>query len=154
MLNSITQITVNVNYALFLFAFSRQSSYAQILATTTLTKLVSRTPCTLSVQQRLDIRNYVLNYLASRPKLAPFVTQALVQLYSKITKLGWFENEKGGYVFRNVISQVYPFLRVCGHFFLYFLLLHNSQPFLNILMCMYFWLLSFFFRNQILQNIV
>ncbi|KAI1278048.1 Exportin-7 [Halotydeus destructor] len=90
------------------------SSYAQLLAATTLTKLVGRTPCTLSVQQRLDIRNYVLNYLASRPKLAPFVIQALVQLYARITKLGWFETDKDEYPFRTIIPQIRPFLQAEG----------------------------------------
>lgn len=37
-----------------------QSSYSQYLAATTLTKLVSRNPCTLSLQQRIDIRKYVV----------------------------------------------------------------------------------------------
>ncbi|XP_054168577.1 exportin-7-like [Oppia nitens] len=86
------------------------SSYAQLLAATTLTKLVTRNPNILSHQQRLDIRNYILNYLASRPKLAPFVTQALVQLFARITKLGWFETDKEEFVFRNVLPQVKPFL--------------------------------------------
>lgn len=83
------------------------------MAATTLTKLVTRNPNALSMQQRLDIRNYILNYLASRSKLAPFVTQALVQLFARITKLGWFETEKDEFVFRNVIPQVRPFLQVC-----------------------------------------
>ncbi|XP_067129437.1 exportin-7 isoform X3 [Centruroides vittatus] len=86
-------------------------SYAQLLAATTLTKLVSRNPSTLTLQQRIDIRNYVLNYLATRPKLVNFVTQALVQLFSRITKLGWFETDKDEYVFRNVVSQVRGFLQ-------------------------------------------
>lgn len=87
------------------------SSYAQLLAATTLTKLVTRTPCTLSIQQRLDIRNYVLSYLASR-KLAPFVIQALVLLYARISKLGWFELEKENPVFRNIIPQIRTFIQV------------------------------------------
>jgi exportin-7 len=74
--------------------------------------LVTRNPNVLSLQQRLDIRNYILNYLASRPKLAPFVTQALVQLFARITKLGWFESDKEEFVFRNVIPQVRPFVQV------------------------------------------
>ena len=37
-----------------------QSSYSQYLATTTLTKLVSRNPCTLTLQQRMDISKYRL----------------------------------------------------------------------------------------------
>ncbi|RWS31317.1 exportin-7-like protein [Leptotrombidium deliense] len=90
------------------------SSYAQLLAATTLTKLVTRTPCTLTVQQRLDIRNYILNYLASRPKLAPFVIQAIVQLYARITKIGWFECDQEDFVFRNVITQIQSFLQASG----------------------------------------
>ncbi|KAF7236684.1 Exportin-7 [Varanus komodoensis] len=55
--------------------------------------------------------NYVLNYLATRPKLATFVTQALIQLYARITKLGWFDCQKDEYVFRNVITDVTKFLQ-------------------------------------------
>lgn len=87
------------------------SSYAQLLAATTLTKLVARNPNTLTVQQRLDIRNYILTYLATNPKLANFVTQAIVQLFARITKLGWFESEKEEFVFRNVIDQVRCFIQ-------------------------------------------
>lgn len=63
------------------------------------------------MQQRLDIWNYILNYLASRPKLEPFVVQALVQLYARITKVGWFDYDKDGLTFRNVIPQIRPFLQ-------------------------------------------
>lgn len=61
----------------------------------------------------LSTGNYVLNYLATRPKLAAFVTQALIQLYARITKLGWFDCQKDDYVFRNVIADVTRFLQVC-----------------------------------------
>uniref|UniRef100_A0A803W4X5 Exportin 7 n=1 Tax=Ficedula albicollis TaxID=59894 RepID=A0A803W4X5_FICAL len=88
------------------------SSYSQLLAATCLTKLVSRTNNPLPLEQRVDIRNYVLNYLATRPKLATFVTQALIQLYARITKLGWFDCQKDEYVFRNVINDVTRFLQV------------------------------------------
>ncbi|XP_015412885.1 PREDICTED: exportin-7-like [Myotis davidii] len=57
------------------------------------------------------IGNYVLNYLATRPKLATFVTQALIQLYARITKLGWFDCQKDDYVFRNAITDVTRFLQ-------------------------------------------
>uniref|UniRef100_A0A8C0F3D9 Exportin 7 n=1 Tax=Bubo bubo TaxID=30461 RepID=A0A8C0F3D9_BUBBB len=87
------------------------SSYSQLLAATCLTKLVSRTNNPLPLEQRIDIRNYVLNYLATRPKLATFVTQALIQLYARITKLGWFDCQKDEYVFRNVITDVTRFLQ-------------------------------------------
>uniref|UniRef100_A0A8D0V8P3 Exportin 7 n=1 Tax=Sus scrofa TaxID=9823 RepID=A0A8D0V8P3_PIG len=88
-----------------------QSSYSQLLAATCLTKLVSRTNNPLPLEQRIDIRNYVLNYLATRPKLATFVTQALIQLYARITKLGWFDCQKDDYVFRNAITDVTRFLQ-------------------------------------------
>uniref|UniRef100_A0A674H879 Exportin 7 n=1 Tax=Taeniopygia guttata TaxID=59729 RepID=A0A674H879_TAEGU len=87
------------------------SSYSQLLAATCLTKLVSRSSNALPLEQRLDIRNYVLNYLATRPKLATFVTQALIQLYARITKLGWFDCQKDEFVFRNVINDVTRFLQ-------------------------------------------
>uniref|UniRef100_A0A673HA63 Exportin-7-like n=1 Tax=Sinocyclocheilus rhinocerous TaxID=307959 RepID=A0A673HA63_9TELE len=90
---------------------SGSSSYSQLLAATCLSKLVSRTSNPLPLEQRIDIRNYVLNYLATRPKLAAFVTQALIQLYARITKLGWFDCQKEDYVFRNVIVDVTRFLQ-------------------------------------------
>ncbi|GBP42745.1 Exportin-7-B [Eumeta japonica] len=87
------------------------SSYSQLLAATTLGKLVSRSTTSLSVQQRLDIRNYILNYLATRPKLANFVIQALVSLFARITKLGWFDMVKDEFVFHNVMNDVTTFLQ-------------------------------------------
>lgn len=66
----------------------------------------------LSLQQRVDIRNYVLNYLATRPKLPSFVVQALVTLFARITKLGWFDQHKDDFVFRNVVSDISKFLQV------------------------------------------
>ncbi|XP_064465819.1 exportin-7-B-like [Ornithodoros turicata] len=88
-----------------------QSSYAQLLAATTLTKLVSKSPGSLA--QRLEIRNYVLSYLWQRPKGASYVTQALVQLFARITKLGWFDTaeDKEDFAFRNVLHQVQSFLQ-------------------------------------------
>ncbi|KAL5015882.1 hypothetical protein ScPMuIL_005471 [Solemya velum] len=87
------------------------SPYAQLLAATTLTKLVSRPNLTLPLEQRIDMRNYVLNYLATRPKLVHYVLQALVQLFARITKLGWFDVSKDEYVFRNVVTDVGKFIQ-------------------------------------------
>ncbi|ELK28902.1 Ran-binding protein 17, partial [Myotis davidii] len=86
------------------------TSYAQLLAATCLSKLVSRVS-PLPVEQRIDIRNYILNYVASQPKLAPFVIQALIQVIAKITKLGWFEVQKDQLVFREIIADVKTFLQ-------------------------------------------
>ncbi|XP_042848376.1 ran-binding protein 17 isoform X1 [Panthera tigris] len=86
------------------------TSYAQLLAATCLSKLVSRVS-PLPVEQRVDIRNYILNYVASQPKLVPFVIQALIQVIAKITKLGWFEVQKDQFVFREIIADVKKFLQ-------------------------------------------
>ncbi|XP_049730257.1 ran-binding protein 17 isoform X2 [Elephas maximus indicus] len=86
------------------------TSYAQLLAATCLSKLVSRVR-PLPVEQRIDIRNYILHYVASQPKLAPFVIQALVQVIAKITKLGWFEVQKDQFIFREIIADVKKFLQ-------------------------------------------
>lgn len=88
------------------------SSYSQLLAATTLTKLVSRNVQGLNLQQRVDIRNYVLNYLATRLNLQTFVVQALVTLLAKITKYGWFDLYKEQYFFRNLVESVKTFLQV------------------------------------------
>ncbi|XP_065590543.1 ran-binding protein 17 [Cyrtonyx montezumae] len=86
------------------------TSYAQVLAATCLSRLVSRAS-PLPIEQRIDIRNYLLNYIASQPKLAPFVMQALVQVIAKITKLGWFEVLKDQLVFRDITADVKLFLQ-------------------------------------------
>ena len=87
------------------------SPYSQLLATTTITKLISRSSQSLELGSRVDIRNYVLNYLWTQPKLAQFVVQGMVTLFSRITKLGWFDSDKDEFVFRAVISDVTKFLQ-------------------------------------------
>jgi exportin-7 len=88
------------------------SSYSQLLAATTLTKLISRNvQGGLNLQQRVDIRNYVLNYLATRPNLQNYVIQALVALLAKLTKYGWFDLFEDKHIFRNIVSDVKEFLQ-------------------------------------------
>jgi hypothetical protein len=89
------------------------SSYSQLLAATTLTKLISRNvQGGLNLQQRVDIRNYILNYLATRPNLQNYVIQALVALLAKLTKYGWFDLFEDKHIFRNIVSDVKEFLQV------------------------------------------
>ncbi|XP_031627705.1 ran-binding protein 16 isoform X2 [Contarinia nasturtii] len=88
-----------------------QSSYSQLLAATTLTKLIAKNAQGLSLQEIVDIRNYILNYLATRPNLESFVIQALVTVLAKITKYGWFYCHKDEMVFRNIIEDVRKFLQ-------------------------------------------
>nr|XP_039251152.1 exportin-7-like [Styela clava] len=87
------------------------SPFSQHLAATTLTKIVTKPGSSLTLQQKLDIRNYVLNYLYTGQKLAPFVIQGMIQLFVRITKLSWFEGSKGDWLFRKVIEDVTKFLQ-------------------------------------------
>ncbi|KAG0446691.1 hypothetical protein HPP92_028707 [Vanilla planifolia] len=79
--------------------------YALMLASSSLLKQV--TDHSLSLQLRLDIRNYVISYLATRgPDLQNFVTGSLIQLLCRITKFGWFEDD----IFKEVVKDSTGFL--------------------------------------------
>ncbi|KAI3436525.1 hypothetical protein D9Q98_005942 [Chlorella vulgaris] len=68
------------------------SPYAQVLASSSLIKIV--TEHTLSTSVKLEMRAYFLHYLDSRgPQLEAFVATSLIQLLCRMTKLGWFEDE-------------------------------------------------------------
>ncbi|XP_024310432.1 exportin-7 isoform X4 [Brachypodium distachyon] len=83
--------------------------YALMLASTSLVKQVSDR--SLSLQLRLDIRNYVMNYLAARgPKLQNFVTGSLIQLACRITKFGWFDDDR----FREIFKEATDFLALAS----------------------------------------
>ncbi|XP_062092059.1 uncharacterized protein LOC133797942 isoform X2 [Humulus lupulus] len=79
--------------------------YALMLASSSLLKQV--TEHSLALQLRLDIRNYLINYLFARgPKLQPFVTASLIQLLCRVTKFGWFDDDR----FRDVVKEATNFL--------------------------------------------
>ncbi|XP_022864034.1 exportin-7 isoform X2 [Olea europaea var. sylvestris] len=79
--------------------------YALMLASSSLLKQV--TEHSLSLQLRLDIRNYIVNYLANRgPELQSFVIGSLVQLLCRLTKFGWFDDD----IFRDVVKESIKFL--------------------------------------------
>lgn len=79
--------------------------YALMLASSSLLKQV--TAHSLSLQLRLDIRSYLVNYLATRgPELQAFVVGSLIQLLCRITKYGWFDDEK----FKDVVKESLSFL--------------------------------------------
>lgn len=89
-----------------------QSPYALLLASSTLTKIVTGSTSSLTPQDRLQLRNYVLHYMTSRVGLAGYVTQSLVQLIARITKHGWFDTDKTKmYIFRDLLDEVGKFLQ-------------------------------------------
>mmetsp|Transcript_2983 Transcript_2983/g.6712 ORF Transcript_2983/g.6712 Transcript_2983/m.6712 type:complete len:1119 (+) Transcript_2983:545-3901(+) len=85
-----------------------QSQYSRLVATNSLTELITAHWNSFTVPQRIDIRNYVLNYLANKgPQLEDYVTTALIKLVCRITKLGWFDDA----VHREMADDVSKFLQ-------------------------------------------
>lgn len=66
----------------------------------------------MNSEQRLKIKNYVLEYLGTRAKLPAYVLQALVQLYARLTKIGWNDVQKDNNSFRAVTEDMSNFLQV------------------------------------------
>lgn len=90
------------------------SPYSQLLAATTLTKLITRGTGPaggITIQQRMEIRAYILNYFLTRPNLQNFVVQSLVTLLVKITKYGWFDAYQKVTVFKTIVEDVQTFLQ-------------------------------------------
>lgn len=67
--------------------------YALFVAATALTKIAQQFWNSFTPTQRVELRNYVLSYLANKgPNVPDFVATALIQLVCRITKLGWFDD--------------------------------------------------------------
>eukprot|EP00891_Asterochloris_glomerata_P007395 jgi/Astpho2/7395/fgenesh1_pm.00114_%23_12_t len=90
-----------------------QSPYAQLLASSSLLKVV--TEHSLSSAVKLEMRTYFLTYLDSRgPTLESFVVTSLVQLLSRMTKLCWYEDD----AYRKIVEEAQGFLEkgtAAGH---------------------------------------
>ncbi|EQC37130.1 hypothetical protein SDRG_05357 [Saprolegnia diclina VS20] len=81
---------------------------ALLVASTSLTKLITTHWNNFTPSQRIDIRNYVLGYLAQKgPSLEKYVTVSLIQLVCRLTKFGWFDDEQ----FRELNLEVSKFLQ-------------------------------------------
>ena len=69
------------------------SQYARLVSSNSLIELITVHWNSFTVPQRIEIRNYVLGYLANNgPQLQDFLTLSLVKLVCRITKLGWFDD--------------------------------------------------------------
>ncbi|WOG98164.1 hypothetical protein DCAR_0417505 [Daucus carota subsp. sativus] len=105
--NALRCFSVDSNYILQCQYILENAStpYALMMASSSLLKQV--TDHRLPLQLRLDIRNYVLSYLATRgPKLENFVIGALIHVLCRITKFGWLEDDN----FREVVKESMNFL--------------------------------------------
>jgi len=68
--------------------------------------------------------NYLINYLASKgPELEPFVLGSLIQLFCRITKFGWLDDDK----FREVVKEAMDFLSQVTHYDFIMLLQLSEQ---------------------------
>eukprot|EP01112_Ceratiomyxa_fruticulosa_P019687 TRINITY_DN6499_c0_g2_i1.p1 TRINITY_DN6499_c0_g2~~TRINITY_DN6499_c0_g2_i1.p1 ORF type:complete len:503 (-),score=68.49 TRINITY_DN6499_c0_g2_i1:752-2260(-) len=84
-----------------------RSPLAQTIASQSLLKLVSTSWHLFSSPQRLEIKNYLLVYLANYgPNLAPFVLASLLQTVARVTKYGWFEDN----TFQEIVDNANKFL--------------------------------------------
>lgn len=81
--------------------------YAQLVACSSLEHLVTQFWNNFTSEQKLDIRNYVLGYLANHAHLLQeFVVGHLTKLSCRVTKLGWFDSPEH----REIIDEISKFL--------------------------------------------
>lgn len=84
-----------------------QAPYAQKFAAWVLTKLVTSYWAQIGLEERVQLRNYVLNYLANKgPQLEQYVRLELSTLLCRVTKLGWSDGE----THRTIVDDVMRFL--------------------------------------------
>ncbi|EOA19851.1 hypothetical protein CARUB_v10000101mg [Capsella rubella] len=105
--NSLRCFSVNTDYISQCQYILDNSSkpYSLMLASSSLLKQV--TDHTLPLSLRLDIRAYIVNYLATRgPKMQSFVIASLIQLLCRLTKFGWLDDDR----FRDVVKESTNFL--------------------------------------------
>jgi exportin-7 len=85
-----------------------QSQYACLVASNSLIELITIHWNSFTVPQRIDIRNYVLSYLANKgPTQQDFLVLSLIKLVCRITKLGWFDDP----AHRELVDDVTKFLQ-------------------------------------------
>jgi len=85
-----------------------KSQYACLVASNSLIELITIHWNSFTVPQRIDIRNYVLGYLANNgPNLQDYLVLSLIKLVCRITKLGWFDDS----THRELADDVQKFLQ-------------------------------------------
>jgi exportin-7 len=107
--NTLRPFSTNVDYIAQCRAIldAATSPYAQLFATSSLTKLLTDHD-SLSQQLRIDMRAYVINFLATKgTALEGFVVTAQIQLLSRVVKTGWLEADEAQ---RDVAAEVMKFL--------------------------------------------
>ncbi|CAJ0768992.1 1055_t:CDS:10 [Entrophospora sp. SA101] len=84
------------------------SPYALMFASARLKSLVLDHYSMFTAQQKLELRNFILNYMFQKPNQPPFILSSLAQLFATISKVGWFDGDE----FKNIKSDLTNFIQV------------------------------------------
>ncbi|OZJ04255.1 hypothetical protein BZG36_02466 [Bifiguratus adelaidae] len=94
-------------YSLQVFLENSPSPYAQMFAISRMKSIVADHFGVLGSEYRLVLRNFIIQYAGQHPGLQPFIIAQLSQLFTLVTKLGWFDSIE----FRNTIEELQMFLQ-------------------------------------------
>jgi len=119
----------NIPQTQFILDNSNQA-FAQVFASQALEVLLSQFWNNFTNEQRIEIRNYVLTFLATRAgSLNDFVVQSLCKLSARVTKLGWFDSAEH----REIIQEASKFIEATvDHHDIGLKLLHSLVDEMNI----------------------
>uniref|UniRef100_A0A915JI35 Importin N-terminal domain-containing protein n=1 Tax=Romanomermis culicivorax TaxID=13658 RepID=A0A915JI35_ROMCU len=80
--------------------------YSQLVASTTLIKVISRQTVGVTVEEKLQIKEYLLQHLATHTSFPSYVISNLCQLFARLTKLSWFDLIANDFVFQTSIPTI------------------------------------------------
>lgn len=82
--------------------------YAQNVASTSLDSLINQFWNNFNTEQKIELRNYILNHLATNAHhIIDFVSLSITRLAARITKLGWFDHQD----LRDFVEEIKKFLQ-------------------------------------------
>ncbi|RKO90217.1 hypothetical protein BDK51DRAFT_32228, partial [Blyttiomyces helicus] len=88
------------------------SPYSQTFAVAHLKTLLHSHFPLFSLEEKLELRTFVLTCLTAKENLEPFVASSLAQLFCSITKLGWLDADE----YRNGVAQLAQLLQASAQF--------------------------------------
>ena len=88
-----------------------QSSYALLVAANSMESILTKFWTNFQPEQKKEIRNYFLNYLANHTNLDAYVIGALTKTLCRMTKLGWFDNSVSVEC-REIVTEVKTFMNL------------------------------------------
>jgi hypothetical protein len=83
-----------------------ESPYVQMFSSLHMRALISSHFTIFPTEQKLALRNFVLTYMGTHPRLPAYITAIMTQIFCYLTKLGWWEDME----FRKISSDLSSFL--------------------------------------------